>query len=569
MVGVGRGMMDIAQGAKQIGLQGAERLGIAAAGTADTYTAKVSDERRLFEQGLGDDPWAAGGRIAGSTAATLPIPGGVAGGILRRAGTAAASGAGAGAVEFVDEGQSRSQNALMGAAGGSAGSVATSAAGKALNALSGKVGSALNREVIAEADKYKVPLSAPDLSTSAAAQRIGTTLEELPIVGTGRFRERQGQAAARAAAGLRDDFANRAGSDSTGDAIQASLRRKLAQNKASARARYDSVSRRLDPAGPVPTPRLNSRAAAFLKSESAKKPEYQSDGLVSMLQRYTVAPDESFSGLQRIRSELGDAIADFYTGPDAATGRRGVQLLQQLKKSVDQDMLAFARRTAPDAFRDFQAANTFYRQNVARYRAEGDLRAALDAKDPDEIFDRFIKRGKGDRAMRFFRALDQKGREAVRLGVLDKAYQKALKDGSDGAIFSPARFATEIEKLDEPSKRIFTKLQYQQIQGFAKLMQHVKRAGQYAENPPTGKRLLPIILGGATGAAAMAQPGATVAGLSAAALSSFLLTDKATSRYLASAARFEAGTPAMQRMADGLDRVLSRAAAMGAIETGG
>ena len=96
---VGRGAMDVAQGLKQIV-------------SGEDYTKKVEDEISLYEAGQGGDmDW---GRLTGNVAATAPasmIAGGAGATSILRAG---AAGAAAGGSQFVKEGDSRGENALVG-----------------------------------------------------------------------------------------------------------------------------------------------------------------------------------------------------------------------------------------------------------------------------------------------------------------------------------------------------------------------------------------------------------------------------------------------------------------------
>lgn len=563
-VGMGRGFMDIGQGVKQLALQGGERVGMAERGAADRYTADVTAERAMYDRDFEGDPLALTGRVIGATAATAPIPGGVAGSAARRVATAAVSGGASGALEFVDEGGSRTQNAALGALGGGGGAGATSLVGKGINAARGKVANRAHQEVLDEAARHNVPVSIPDLSANSMTQKAGTMLEEVPLVGMGRFREKQAKAAGQAAEGVRNTYLHRAGTSDVGGAIQGSLQRVVQRARNHARGLYGQVSTKLDPKGNVPTSSLNGTARQMLNAELAKKPEYQDAELLNLLKRYVVDPETNFSGLQQLRSDLADGVADFYTGPNKIIGKRGVKALLDLKHSLETDMQQFAQNTDPDAFRLFREANSFYRNNVARYKVEPDLRAALEASDPDEIFGKFIQQGKADRAERFFSALDDAGKDAVRFGIIDRAYTKATVQGASGATFSPARFAQEVRSLSGPIGKTFSRQQRQEIDGFVKLMEHVKRAGSYAENPPTGKRLLPFVLGGATTVGAMASPAATTAAVGGTALASFMFTDPRARNFLLAASRFKASSPEMQRVADRLDGLASTSAAAAA-----
>jgi hypothetical protein len=115
LASVGRGMMDVAQGIKQIGLQAGEAIGLADQGSADAYRKNVQDEIALYERGAG--PGIDAGRIGGNLVATLPtalIPGMAAPSLLTRTASSAAGGALASGAQFVPEGQSRLDNILMG-----------------------------------------------------------------------------------------------------------------------------------------------------------------------------------------------------------------------------------------------------------------------------------------------------------------------------------------------------------------------------------------------------------------------------------------------------------------------
>ena len=137
-IGVGRGATHVIQGAQQLALEGAEAIGLIKEGNADRFTQEKAAEREFFEKGdLGTAGTA--GRITGQAAATA-IPGGAAvrGGAalsgggrvatalanpsLRvRAGINTAAGGAGGATMFVDEGESRLENAATGALFGAVG----------------------------------------------------------------------------------------------------------------------------------------------------------------------------------------------------------------------------------------------------------------------------------------------------------------------------------------------------------------------------------------------------------------------------------------------------------------
>lgn len=151
---VGSAMKGVSQGA--IWEHGAGTLqalseGLRAMGFEDAAEAvwgqKGENTRELaksdFERATADNPnIAQAGKLVGQFAPAIAAPGGVAGGVVKRALSGAAAGGGLGALEYVDEGEFRGDNALAGAAFGAAGGAVMTpvlkTADKAFRALLGK-----------------------------------------------------------------------------------------------------------------------------------------------------------------------------------------------------------------------------------------------------------------------------------------------------------------------------------------------------------------------------------------------------------------------------------------------
>ncbi len=126
LVNLGRGYLDIGEGIKQLGLRGAEKVGLQPAGSADKYTQDVRAEREHFANTpAGQDPL---GKLvrAGSS---FTVPGiGLGSGLLAKAGTpllqkmliGGTGGAVGGATRFVPEDESRLANTIESGLVGSA-----------------------------------------------------------------------------------------------------------------------------------------------------------------------------------------------------------------------------------------------------------------------------------------------------------------------------------------------------------------------------------------------------------------------------------------------------------------
>lgn len=118
VVGLGRGLMNAWEGAKQLALEGGERAGLVDDGAAEKYTKKAEGERDYYKS----TPYAEqrGAKVAEFAGGVLPfltIPG-AQGTLPARIGYGAAVGGATGAAQFVPEDGSRTMNTLIGAGAG-------------------------------------------------------------------------------------------------------------------------------------------------------------------------------------------------------------------------------------------------------------------------------------------------------------------------------------------------------------------------------------------------------------------------------------------------------------------
>lgn len=167
---------------------------------------------------------------------------------------------------------------------------------------------------------------------------------------------------------------------------------------------------------------------------------------------------------------------------------------------------------------------------------------ALRSAEPDQVFDQFMKAGKGDKAANFYKNLDPKGQAALRYQMAENAFDKAWDPNKE--VFSPAKFAQEFERMRAPYNNIFTGGDKAQVDGFVKLMRHVERAGQYAENPPTGNRLVGLAFGLGAGV----NPALAAKGAGISAIAKVLFTTEAGKRILLAAKDVPPNSPQMANL---------------------
>jgi hypothetical protein len=260
--------------------------------------------------------------------------------------------------------------------------------------------------------------------------------------------------------------------------------------------------------------------------------------------------DNSFGNLRMLRSDLGDKLRDL-----APKDAKAARLLGSVKGALDEDLQSYATTGDAQLARAWRRADGFYRDQYVPMKAR-EFTKAFSSDEPDRIFGEMIKSGRGDRAQKFYDALDDKGRAAVRFGMVRQALEKSLSEKT--AQQSPARFAGLLERIKDATGVFFKGQDKWELDGFTKLMRHVERAGQYAENPPTGNRLVQLLLG--AGSLASPHTAAQVGG--GAAVLRSLFTTTAGKRFLLASADLTPGSKAMASLVAQLEEHLPAIAGM-------
>lgn len=412
--------------------------------------------------------------------------------------------------------------------------------------------------VIAEGVKHQVPVYYDDVG-GAIAKKVGTAAESVPIVGTGAGRAIQGEAAKAAAGKLVEQYATKSGDD-VPVLIQKGLQAKLAGLKRGAGNLYARVDQLLAGAGPVDDTAVKQVIAARIAKER-QLGTAADEATIATLERYLNAPAGDFAHMRAIRSALGDDIAGYYTGKGAGSiGKRGVTALQETKDALDAAMAAHAKKTGGPAYDAWRRADQFYRTNIVPFKEAGFKDLAKTA-EPEKVWRYLLANNTGSRAVRMYNGLDRTGRNAVKYGLLREAMENAT--GPKGT-FSPARFAKYVEDHDQAVATFFKGAERQDIDGFVNLMRHVERAGQFAENPPTGNRVIPYLIGGV--AALEPSAGASVAGGTLAVKS--LFQTQAGRGMLIAASKMKPGSPELERLIGTITRYVASGALAGRANDG-
>jgi hypothetical protein len=605
LVGAGRGFTDLGEGLKQKYLQAKDLLaehGYTDPGNADDFQKQTDFERAFYENNMREysqSPYAQAGRFGANNAPLMMVPGGIQGNILRRMLTGGLAGAGIGAAQYVPEGGSLLKNILL---GGTVGVSIPAVAGlvtKGYNAWKGGTETPEQAALIDYSEKHHVPLYAADVSDnplitgttyglqnmppvpgfsmapprkaqmSAAKQDVSNYINKLtqqmsnmPYGGKKGMVEIQQAAAgygprSSAAKSVLEEIQN-AGAD-WNRIIQTSGNVRLLRSKMIADRKYDHVSQIADKYGPVSLDNTNKILDDSLnKASQDVVPNTELIKTLQTLKQNLNKGELNYSQVRDARGSVGNIIDRYFSGSNAAVGKDGVQLLQPVKNALGQDLNFFAQKNGNESLTAWKNADNFYRNNVVPAK-NGLLAKSLKTEEPDNIYAWWIKKGyNGDRANQFYRALDNKGRAAVKVGMVTDAFTKASHQNEK---FSTGRFASEINDIKSSKNVFFNNQDRAQIDGMANFMEHIGPGYRAISKPDTGIQTIPYLvgIGGIAGKAAglvsSLQLGVGLLGVYG--LNKLMST--ATGRnYLIAASKLKAGTPQMQRLIDLSNQFIQR-----------
>lgn len=543
IVGIGAGMYDAYKGVQQLGATIGEKVGLVSPETVKRITREGEEARADFAPLKEQSTVATLGEFVGKVAPSLAIPGGVAGGVAKRAGTAALSGATMGAAEFVPENGSRLSNAVLGGVTGGAASGAISAGSKLVNAVKGN---APKTQTALLGERFGIPTTLGEDIGNAGLQKTETLLERVPSVfGIGGFRKKQQEAASNAA----KEFLGKYVADPLADNVMESNRKFAGQI-------FNEVKDLVKEAPQTITPTNTKQVAGDL------------------LERY---PD-LFKKLQDTRTEnvINDIVKGVKDVDVAASRVLGPDGLPAVPQTTTPRTLSFDEAwTLRQGLGEklSQAKQLLVRGEVDK-TAYSQLKQLFSAVSNDiDAWSNQI--GKPEIASKFKAANDAYKQYVVKYDIIQRAYDKAAGEVGAGEMFSPKKFSTALKNIAYKDKEMktFTPNEINEMTGLANIMQVVKRGGQYAENPPTGNRWGGLAVGGGAGATAYATGGLSgtaetvAAGLAVTSIAKFLTTTTAGKNLVRAASKVEPSSPAMQRIVNQVNNQLPKFAARGAMDT--
>lgn len=594
---VGGGINQLVSGAKDLGSSAINRL----LGTNlktnryDEVTQEIKAVDGAYEKSrakagqTGTDGW----RTAGSITASIPMmTGGVGKTLVSTAAKSGALGALVGGAQFAGGKDRRISNIQSGALGGAAGGVIGKKIGdgvtRIVNAKKGNYRDDV-KEIIEQGEKHGIRTSVGDVGRNPLVRKAEVQMEELPLIGTAGFRKAQHDEAQVAANTVVDklksklddvDFksipqiqasasagdknairilgvVNGAGDD-TGKILQAAAEIKGWRGQRVASQMYDRVQK-LAGDGAIAPNKTVQAIDNIIANDSKVIPntDLQKELLAIRKTLGDMNIKKDFREMRAVQSRLGEIGEEW--------GRQGKSTsnFTAIRTAIDDDIIDFAQSSGNTRlFGELKRANALYgRLQEGKDKA---LTASMKSDTPDEIFEKFMKAGKGDRAANFYKNLDPKGRAALRYQMAQNALDKATNISKES--FSPAKFAQELERVSEPYGKIFSGADKAQMDGFVKLMRHVERAGHYMENPPTGNRLTPLALAGATTATAMTNAPLALFGVGSTYGMSKLFTTETGKRILLASKDLPPDSPKLAYLLKQAQKLASTTGAVAATE---
>ena len=584
---IGHGATAALGGLVQLAAQGTDKITGRDDSNSINRILKMADARYQQDRAAGGkegiDGWSAVGEIGATllpVSKVAPLFNGAK--IFSKTGAKvlagnAAVGAGVGVAHTADDNTDRLKNAAGAAVGGAVGAGVGQKIGQAVTKGANIAKNRLNpdAQTINElSKKFGVRTSVGDITRGANTQRAEVLMEQVPVLGTGGFRAAQQTEAASAAkkavdgakkamsdldfkslgkiqaaanAGDRNaarvlDVVNKAGNDPS-KVIQAGAEVRLWREGKIAGQLYDDAARIAKAQGGVVTPTnysnlLNQEIGKLNQSLAPNDPLFAE---LTRIQARLNDPNRvtDFANMRLLRSELGN-IADGF-GSGVSPNKHAAKVIGDLREAVEKDIQSYAMNSGNANLKHtYQKADLFYK-SALKNRDSG-IAKALKSDKPDEIYAQFIKTGKADRADNFYRSLDPKAQAALRYEMANIALDKATNPNTQ--VFSPAKFAAEFERMRDPYGSIFKGADKAEMDGLVKLMRHVERAGQYAENPPTGNRMVGAAMVGST---IVNPPVAAKVGISTVALKA-LLTTPTGKRILLSANDLPPNSPKLANL---------------------
>lgn len=364
------------------------------------------------------------------------------------------------------------------------------------------------------AAKEKIPTTLGEDIGSSYLQKTETLAEKVPIVGTTRFRVKQQKAADEAAQRFLGEYIANPGEPSMKanreftsklykdmEGMASQVKEEILP-KATRATAIDLLETYPDIFKKFQNTKLEGTIGDITKGTSAaKEPLAELGKLYGYGERTMMPKTVTFDEMWTLRDGLGEMIGQ--AKKKLASGdvdRTTISKLNALYKSVNNDIDSWTKTIGkPEISESIKVANDAYKTYVVKYR------------------------------------------------LVQDAYDKAVGTVGAGEFFSPKKFSTSLKNMIAKDKEYgtFSPQEIDRMTGLSNIMQVVKRAGQFKENPPTGNRFVDLALGGGAVAGGFMAPEAVAIGVATTGIVRFLTTTPSGKRLAMIAAKTDPNSSAM------------------------
>lgn len=537
LISAGGALTSIGRGIGQIMTPDDSEIGrkLQASVDADmSYQAGMHGSSNIVGQAL---PYLATLPVGGAEAAALRFAprANALGRTAIKAGAAALEGAGYGALNQVETGGSRGQNATFGAAAGAGGRAIAGGVGKGLAFAQGKWADPALQRLNQLAKDAGIPATIGDLAPGVS-RWVENRLQPLLLSGRRETMLAQQDGIARETRQLQDGFrtqreAAAAVAGKSGESPEGLLAGGIADQYNANRAQVSRLYRdvadtaRTSGAGPV-VPQQSAATLARVLTDAPGAFSGFTPASVTAIAKLKQQQPLSFEEIQALRKEVGNAAwlasRRVQMGNATTATANEAHMLGNLRAAIEGDISAWGQQAGGAVLAAQRKADGFFREKVAPYRTQREISPYIKpGANPDRIGNK-LRPDKPESARRIMGATDNAGRAAGKELFVSRAADAALDPSRQQSV----SIHQLIKQLDtgKAGSSIFSageQAAIDRVGGLAKLLE--RSAGAKAD-PQTGQLiasgLTSLGIGGAGAAygADKAGPLGSLAGLAGALL---------------------------------------------------
>ncbi|MGL5219588.1 MAG: lytic transglycosylase domain-containing protein [Plesiomonas shigelloides] len=371
--------------------------------------------------------------------------------------------------------------AAAGALGG-AGKFGEKAIGAAYRMASGKpTGDAAIARQFAE--EQGVPLMTSDIAPpqTFVGKSAQSAAEKVPFAGTGAPRAEQQQARVK----LVEDFAQRFGAYDPAEVVS-SLQRQTSKVKQAAGAARQGVMQQMQGVQVTPSnaiKAIDDEVARLSKSPSGAARETADTATIQKLQAYKadLESDSTFDNLEQLRTNFRTDVK----GERMVMPTRSEASINKIYGAMSKDMSeAIDASLPPEQARKWAQQNAIFHSEAEKIKGTRLKNILQKGNVTPEAVNTMLFSNKPSETKALYLSLDQKGRDAMRAGLVGKAMEKSAG--------SPDRFLNELSKMGGKIGIAFKGGDRHFIEGLQRYLSHTKQASTAGVLTPTGQQMMQV-----------------------------------------------------------------------------